>query len=329
MEEKYVFDIGGMTCNTCERLISKSVGQVPGVSIESINAMSGKMVVLAEEATLGEISKAIESAGYKALGHKKTGMDKEGGKADEEDCIACDTSSLRANHVLENLMSSKSEWKAERQLLLYAFATMTGLLLLLGLMHIGLWKDVPKFASSTLPFLALGAISVVALVGAGSHFNSYHRPITCSTGMMEGMTFGMMAGFMIGALFGATNGMFWGSIFGLIAGCAAGWWGGRTVGVMGIMEGLMAGAMAGTMGAMLSVMLVAEPLPIFLVLLTSMCVAILMGLSYMNVKELGLIGTTARIPAFTSMASTSLIFFLLLAMIMVYGPKSGLIFGGI
>ncbi|GEM_PF-502457 len=334
MEEKYVFDIGGMTCNSCERMISKSVGHVPGVSIESISAASGKMAVSAEESALGEIAKAIESAGYKALGNKKAGGDGNASDADEsasdgQGSGCCNTSELKANHVLENLMSSKPEWKAERQLLLYAFATMTGLLLLLGLAYVGLWRGDAKFASTTLPLLAIGAVSIVAIVGAGAHFDAFHKPITCSTGMMEGMTFGMMSGFLVGALLGATNGMFWGSLLASIIGCVAGWWGGRTSGVMGVMEGLMAGIMSGTMGAMLSVMLVAEPLPIFLAFLTLVCVIILMALSYMNVKEIGLIGTTAKIPAFTSMASTCLIFFILLSAIMIYGPKSGLVFGGI
>lgn len=330
MEEKYIFSIGGMTCNSCERIISKAVGHVPGVSIETINAASGKMVVSAEEAALGEISKAIEASGYKAIGNKKAGGEEvEVASGGGQGSPCCDVAALKANHVLENLMSSKPEWRAERNLLLSAFATMTGLLIVLAFMYMGLWRNQPDFAATMLPLLALGAIAITAIVAAGYHFNSFHKPITCTTGMMEGMTFGMMAGFLIGALLGATNGMYWGSLLGSIIGCAAGWWGGRTSGVMGIMEGLMAGIMSGTMGAMISVMMVADPLPLFLAFLTLVCVTILAGLTYMNVKELGLIGTGAKTPSATNMASTCLIFFMVLAAIMIYGPKSGLIFGGI
>jgi hypothetical protein len=179
-----------------------------------------------------------------------------------------------------------------------------------------------------LPLLELAAVSVVAIVAAGYHFASYHKPISCSIGMMEGMTFGMMAGFMVGALLGASSGMFWGSVLGMLIGSAAGVWAGRPSGVMGVMEGLMAGVMSGTMGAMLSVMLLAEPLVIFLTLLIFLCALILMALVYMQIKELGLVERASSVAPFSSMASTSLILFVFLSLLMVYGPKSGPVFGG-
>ncbi|MFH0927465.1 MAG: hypothetical protein V1822_02695, partial [Candidatus Micrarchaeota archaeon] len=127
-------------------------------------------------------------------------------------------------------------------------------------------------------------------------------------------------------LIGATNGMFWGSVVGMVASSILGVWAGKCCGVMGVIEGLMAGIMGGTMGAMLSVMLLAEPLPLFLALLTALCSIVLVAISYMRIVEYGGLNG-ARIESPTSMASTALVFFILVTLFMVYGPKSGIVWG--
>lgn len=242
---------------------------------------------------------------------------------------SCDTkvgTSISPGEAISGLLSGKVEWKAEREILIASAASAVLLLAILGFAYFSVWAKIPKFEENILPLLAMGAVSVVAIVGTGVHFDAYRKPVSCMIGMMEGMTFGMMAGFIFGALFGATNGMFWGSILGLAVGCAIGAWTGRCCGVMGIMEGLMAGVMSGTMGAMLSVMLLAEPLPIFMAVLVASCLLILAALWYMNVQELGNLGERKRAAAW-QIAAISVVGFAILVAIMIYGPKSGPVWG--
>ncbi|MFA5077136.1 MAG: hypothetical protein WC488_01790 [Candidatus Micrarchaeia archaeon] len=214
----------------------------------------------------------------------------------------------------------------ERDLAVKSLAALALLFALIGIGYLAAWKHQPGFAQAKLPLLALGAIATVVLVASGVQYSAYGKRVTCMTGMMEGMTFGMMAGFVPGALLGASNGMFWGSVTATSAGLAAGVWAGRRCGIMGVMEGMMAGLMAGTMGAMLSVMLLAEPLVPFLAFITAICVAILLGLAHMQVEELGLSGWNA--PSLFSLTSINVVFFAVLAWMMVYGPASGPVFAG-
>ncbi len=336
MTKTYKAKISGMSCNSCEQMISKAVAKVDGVKLESISAASGEMLYRSGEPRQSEIAKAVEEAGYRLDDIERVAEDEAGSDKGEkgektgkwEKAGSCSPSSMRAREVIHGLMNGHEMLRAERQLLVASFGSLVFLLLVIYLLFLGGWRLIPGFAGTYLPLLVMGAVSVVSIVGAGYHFKSYHKPISCSTGMMEGMTFGMMAGFMVGALLGATNGMFWGSTLGMLIGCVAGVWAGRPSGVMGVMEGLMAGVMSGTMGAMLSVMLLAEPLALFLALLIGLCVLIMVALAYMQVKELGVLGEKARAVSITSMASVSLIFFSILSWIMIYGPKSGPVWRG-
>jgi hypothetical protein len=242
----------------------------------------------------------------------------------DSECGETNSAIPSAKEVIHGLITGQTHLKAERELLVRSSVALLALLAVLAFyMYIGVWSTIPGFGDRYLPLLVLGAIAVVSIVGAGFHFASYHKPISCPTGMMEGMTFGMIAGFMLGALLGATNGMFWGSTLGMVIGCIAGVWAGHSSGVMGIMEGIMAGVMSGTMGAMLSVMLLAEPLIPFLALLFGLCVLILIALAYMQIKELGLLGEKTRTPSTLVMVTLSLLLFGALSWLMLYGPKSG------
>jgi len=244
-----------------------------------------------------------------------------------ECCEGSETPKMTAALTLKNIFSSNPKWEPERNLIIFTGIAVVSLLIILLVMSMTLFSQIPNFKEIYFPLLALSAIICAIITGCGYHFLAYKKPVPCSIGMMEGMSFGMMAGFLIGALIGATNGMFWGSIVAMVASSIIGVWAGKCCGVMGVIEGLMAGIMGGTMGAMLSVMLLAEPLPIFLALLTFMCSIVLIALAYMRIVEYGELGTNTRIESPISMTSTALIFFILLTLFMVYGPKSGPVWG--
>ena len=233
---------------------------------------------------------------------------------------------MTAGLAIKHIFSTNPEWSAERNLVIFAAGSALFLLIILFFMYMSVFSRIPNFDSMYLPLLALGAITSAVITACGYHFLAYKKPVPCSIGMMEGMAFGMISGFLIGALIGATNGMFWGSTVAMVASSIIGIWAGKCCGVMGVIEGLMAGIMGGTMGAMLSVMLLAEPLPIFLALLTFMCSLVLIALAYMRIVEYGgLKGESIESPM--SIASTATVFFVLLTLFMVYGPKSGPVWG--
>ncbi|VVB56614.1 Uncharacterised protein [uncultured archaeon] len=326
MTKTYQVEIQGMTCESCERMVSRCVSKIDGTEVLSVSAKDGRMSVRAPEGSGERLRQAIEEAGYRMVSVEKKTEDAGSRKETEKISYPAVPS---AGEVWRGIMGSSIEWLPERTLLTHATGTLTALLVLLAFMYFGLWRELPGFFAAQMPLLLLGAVAVVSVVATGYHFSAYKRTISCSIGMMEGMTFGMMTGFMIGALIGATNGMFWGSVLGMLVGCAAGVWAGWRSGVMGVMEGLMAGVMSGTMGAMLSVMLLASPLIEFLALLTALCVLILIALAYMQVNEMGKLDhKSADVGTFASMASSSVIFFLLLTIVMVYGPKLGPVWGG-
>ncbi|PIT84557.1 hypothetical protein COU37_02650 [Candidatus Micrarchaeota archaeon CG10_big_fil_rev_8_21_14_0_10_45_29] len=238
-------------------------------------------------------------------------------------CCSTGLEKITMASAIKNIFSTSPKWVAERQLILFTAGSAIFLLMLAFFLYMGAWSSIQNFEKALLPLLALGAIASAVIVGVGYHFIAYKNPVSCEIGMMEGMTFGMMSGFLIGALVGASSGMFWGCVVGMLASCAIGVWAGKCCGVMGVIEGLMAGIMGGTMGAMISVMLLADPLIEFLILFEFLCLLVMVGLAYMRTVEYGRIGSAAKIEPPLSIASTCLIFFLLLSLFMVYGPKSG------
>ncbi|MEB5970165.1 heavy metal translocating P-type ATPase [Enterococcus gallinarum] len=63
------FEIEGMTCASCAQTIEKSVNKLVGVTTASVNLATEKMSVSYDEDALstGEIVRAVEDAGYKAI----------------------------------------------------------------------------------------------------------------------------------------------------------------------------------------------------------------------------------------------------------------------
>ena len=62
------FDVGGMTCASCQAHVEKAVSGVAGVSDVAVNLLSGSMVVDYDEAATSadEICRAVDRAGYSA-----------------------------------------------------------------------------------------------------------------------------------------------------------------------------------------------------------------------------------------------------------------------
>lgn len=325
-ENTYEANVVGMTCNSCERAIAREMEKAGGAQLLSVRSSDGRMAFKADPADLGKVRDAVERAGYKLASYNQ--VDANSAKQTIQiDTLVQKDAGVELHQAIKGVWRGEAKWEPERKLLINSAATLVLLGLLLAGFTLGPGKGITGFQTNYLPFLALGVVSTVALAAAGYHFNLFHKPLSCTLGMMEGMTFGMMAGFMLGAIFGATNGMFWGSAFGMLFGIGAGVWAGTSSGVMGVMEGLMAGIMAGPMGAMLSVMLLAEPLPIFLALLTGLCSIVLLALTYMRVKELG-VANRPKAAELTSMLSTCIILFAAIAVLMIFGPHSGIVWRG-
>ncbi len=62
------FDVGGMTCASCQAHVEKAVSGVAGVSDVAVNLLSGSMVVDFDDSATSadEISRAVDRAGYSA-----------------------------------------------------------------------------------------------------------------------------------------------------------------------------------------------------------------------------------------------------------------------
>ncbi|VVC02713.1 Uncharacterised protein [Candidatus Bilamarchaeum dharawalense] len=218
------------------------------------------------------------------------------------------------------ILTKNPQTQLESKLFDYAIGTLVVIILLASVLYYFVLKQ-PGYV----PLLALTVLSSVALVFSKEHMKHYES-LTCMEGMMIGMTLGMMSGFMAGAIIGATNGMFYGSVFGLAIGIVFGFQMGRSSGVMGAMEGLMAGLMGGPMGAMSSVMMFNDHLMEFLFIIFGVCFVIIGGLSYMMNREAGSVTNEKHRTNFIEFLVTSLVLFLLLFGMSIYGPKGPVIY---
>lgn len=237
-----------------------------------------------------------------------------------------DHSLAKGLKVLKAAITGKSGYETEREIVEVSAFTFLLLLVLEGVLYLTLFRSIPNFISTYGHLTFLLAVGVVATLSATWHVKAYGTNFSCMSGMMIGMTVGMMAGFLLGALVGATNGMFVGAIYGMAVGIIAGAWCGQCCGIMGVMEGMMAGLMAGTMGAMLSVMMINDHLILFLYILTLICFAILLGLSYIILKERAEDEKPKPWGRGKFMVACVALTFITL-LIMVYGPKGSFVWG--
>ena len=290
-------EIDGMTCESCEKLVSRAVAKAGG-SVKEISASKGNAVIEYTEGEREKMEKAIESAGYSI-----------GGQVSQ---IPLERQLVT---FASDFLAGKPITKPVRDCFTYSIISFIVLLAAIFML----------FGSSKyFLYFIYTAISAVAIAGGVALANAYKQHISCMEGMMLGMTIGMSAGFLLGAIAGATNGMFVGSMLGMLVGIALGACTGKSCGIMGAMEGIMAGVMGGTMGAMLTVMMqydhLAEFLPIFVLanLLT------LAGLKYMLYYYPGRRGVAKQVSAAT-LFSLALLLTALTIAVVLFAPRTGVV----
>ncbi len=305
METNKTLNIAGMSCSSCERIISKVV-EAEGGKVHSINAQTGAAVIDYPEESLEKIKNAIAASGYTVLDSL--------GKT-----VAVEPFEAEIKLFITKLLDGEKELQTERKILKMSLLSTIALFAIGFFFFIMFWKGLPGIGAKT-PFLFYTGISSVVVVAAMAHYHSHRLQFTCMEGMMTGMTIGMMAGFLFGGVVGATNGMFVGSVFGMAVGIITGAYCGKCCGIMGVMEGMMAGLMGGTMGAMLTIMLLADNLLLFMPILVISCVAILAGLTYMIYNTAGK-RASAQLTSFSNFFMVVLLLSVVTAMLMLYGPK--------
>jgi hypothetical protein len=308
----------GMHCDSCSRIIERTVLKYEGACIRTFDTANNRMVLAcSSDVQLGEIRESLRAKGYQTL--------LPGEEAEE----GFEAGSIhRGLDFIRSVMRGRDGFETENRLVKYSAGALLVVLAAQALLYLSFFSRIPGFLAAYWSVTILTAVSVVALLFAYCHAYAFRKSFSCMCGMMTGMTFGMAGGFLIGAFAGATNGMFVGSLVGMAIGIGFGYYTGRYCGVMGVMEGIMGGLMAGTMGAMLSVMMVFDHLVPFLFILTGIEALILVAFSYMLYKEHG-----NMTPAMVKLDGTGFIILALaidlaLTVIFIYGPKAGTVLGG-
>ena len=285
--------ISGMTCETCEKLITRAVEKT-GASVKEISASKG-YAVIDYEGSKADIEAAIENAGYS--------LDEPPPNTPLEQQFSA---------FISDFIAGKPATKVIRECFTYSVLSF---IILVALAFAGFGSG--KYFL----YIIYAAISAVAVGGAVALSRAYKSRFNCMEGMMVGMTVGMSAGFLFGAIVGATNGMFIGSVFGMLIGMALGYYVGKACGIMGAMEGLMAGVMGGTMGAMLTVMMQFDNLGIFMPIFVLSNLLVLAGLKYMIYYYAGKRGEV-KFMAFPSFFAIALVLLMLTVAVVLYAPHS-------
>lgn len=226
---------------------------------------------------------------------------------------------------------NRQKYAVEYMMLRYAFFTFVILGLLDVFAFYAFFQKIPAFVTSYGWWLLYLDLAVVSIGSAIWHFKAYKARVTSMIGMMVGMTFGMQTGIMLGTILGATNGLFVGGVVGMTVAVGVGFYNGKCCGIMGVMEGMMAGVMGGVMGGMIGTMFRVDNILLFMPIFTLFNLLILLGLSYMLFEEVveGSPGVTRQPVEFVTFFSYCLTATVILTIIMVYGPKTGLaVLGG-
>ena len=180
---KNTISISGMTCGSCERLVSRAVESAGG-HVHTIDAKTGLAEIEYPEGTFEKMKNAITSAGY---------------SLDETGTLRVTESfGQEFKSFTGKLFSGEKELWAERKILKMSLLSLLLLASLGFFLYLFIWHSLPSFASK-IPFLAYAGLSAVAITASLSHYRSHKEQFTCMEGMMVGMTIGMMAGFLFGA----------------------------------------------------------------------------------------------------------------------------------
>lgn len=221
---------------------------------------------------------------------------------------------------------NRRKYELEYKMIRYSLSTLVILIGLQALAYFFLFSQKQNLLDRYGWWMFYADLAVVSVGAAMWHLKSYRGQVTSMVGMMLGMTFGMQTGLMIGTIIGATNGIFVGGMTGMLAGVFVGFYNGKCCGIMGALEGMMAGMMNGVMGSMIGVMFFADRILWFMPFYILINMAIMWGLSYMLYGEF--VENNEKIKKdpvkFASFFAYCLLAVLVLAIIMIYAPKSGL-----
>ncbi|MBI5228406.1 hypothetical protein HY988_07480 [Candidatus Micrarchaeota archaeon] len=299
-------ELNGMSCNSCEKIISR-VAQSNGAVVKEIDAQKGYVVLDVDEQVLAQLKTELANKGF----YEKGSVQDRGNPE-------------RVKSYLFSIIAGQEHVQVESKLFNYAIGSAAVLIIALTLGYLFLFNNINP---ALIPILTLIIPLSVGTVFSYYHLRCYRKDLSCNLGMMMGMTIGMLFGFMVGALIGATNGMFIGSVVGISAGIGIGLHLGKWCGIMGAMEGAMAGLMSGLMGAMTSVMLVNDNLIAFLYLFFGACGLVLFGLSYMMFREAGSASKAELNIDFGRFTLLGGYILTALLLIMLYAPKGPIIYG--
>jgi copper chaperone len=62
------YEISGMTCEHCVRAVTQEVGEIPGVTVESVDLDSGFLTISSQQLPAREdVRAAVEEAGYELV----------------------------------------------------------------------------------------------------------------------------------------------------------------------------------------------------------------------------------------------------------------------
>jgi copper chaperone CopZ len=298
--------LSGMTCGACEKVIERVV-QNNGGTVEEVDANKGVLRFRSPEGSIEGIRKELAQRGF-----RETDASEERGNP------------ARVVAYIRSVVAGEQHVKVENTILNYAIGS-SAALLVSGSFLYGTMLEAfgsPLRAASLLLFVVAAAVLTAY---SFAHMSAYRRWMSCTNGMMVGMTTGMASGYMVGAILGATNGMFVGSVGGMAIGIAIGLSLGKSSGVMGAMEGIMAGLMSGTMGAMTTVMMVNDNVIAFMYILIGVCAVTIGGLSYMMFREAGPTPREGYQGGFAVFAWMSIALSAMMLLVMIYGPKSGIV----
>jgi len=283
-------------CESCAIVMEKLFKTMDG--IKSHQTKPGEIIIDFDESKIKKetIIEAITNKGYKVSDQPPAGF----------------------KHTVKSFVSEKHTFAQEHKLIKVLSATLLILLAVQGALFYFLenWK----YAS----WLFYSVISIVAIVGALSHFKLYKTNYTCMVGMMIGMTIGMQTGLLLGFMIGAVNGFFVGALSGMLIAAAIGAWAGSCCGIMGVLEGLMAGLMGGTMGPMISVMMFTDRIHYFTPFYVALNLFVLTGLSYMILTQAAPVHSNVakKTPKFHTILGVSFLLLALINAIMFFTPQS-------
>jgi len=292
-------EIDGMTCESCEKLITKSVTAAGG-KVQHISASKGFAVIEYSEGEREKMEKAIESAGY-SLGGSVVQVPLE----------------HQLSSFMKDFIAGKPATAQVRRCFAASVASFAVLAVTIFLLFL---------ANQYFIYFIYAAISAVAVAGGVALADAYKQHLSCMEGMMVGMTIGMSSGFLFGAIIGATNGMFIGSVFGMAVSIVLGLYSGKACGIMGAMEGIMAGIMGSTMGAMLTVMMQYDHLAEFMPIFVLANLLVLAGFKYMLYYYPGRRGAAKPVSTIGLFGLAFLLTALTIA-VAIYAPRFGIAIG--